>query len=333
MKLVSIIIPVYNVEKYLNKCIDSVIEQSYKELDIILVDDGSTDSCGVVCDEYAKRDPRIRVIHQENAGQGYARNNGLNVAKGEYVVFIDSDDYIHTDLVKNCVIAMQEYNTDMVLYSGNKVDENGNFLECVSYPCVPLERLEPTQVLTVCSKIPSPWLFMSKLSVLKESGVLFPSKVWYEDLRTIPKWCMFINNAVKLDAEPMYYYLCRQGSTMNNDNVERLKKDRIAAIDDLYHWFAKKGYYEENKSLIDWICIYHGFLLPNREVLNFNCNSKPVLNDLREYTFSRVGGKKVILKNPYVSLLSTTEKIILFLALYRGYGFIKLLSKVKTFLK
>ena len=92
--LISIIVPVYNVEQYLPRCIDSIIHQTYSNLEIILVDDGSTDSCGALCDNYAEKDGRIQVIHQQNAGLGPARNSGMKICSGEYVTFIDSDDFI-----------------------------------------------------------------------------------------------------------------------------------------------------------------------------------------------------------------------------------------------
>ena len=90
--IISIIVPIYNVEEYLPKCIDSILNQTYKELEVILVDDGSPDSCGKICDRYAKKDERVKVIHQKNGGLSAARNSGLDCANGEYIGFVDSDD-------------------------------------------------------------------------------------------------------------------------------------------------------------------------------------------------------------------------------------------------
>ena len=100
--LISVIIPVYNVEKYLRRCLDSVIAQTYQNLEIICVDDGSIDDSGKICDQYAVRDARIKVIHQENQGLSAARNRGLDAAEGEYIAFVDSDDYILEDMYKRC---------------------------------------------------------------------------------------------------------------------------------------------------------------------------------------------------------------------------------------
>lgn len=97
-KTLSVIVPVYNVEAYLDRCIESIVAQTYRNLEIVLVDDGSLDGCPAKCDDWAMRDPRIKVIHKKNGGLGYARNSGLKVATGEYVAFVDSDDYLDTDM-------------------------------------------------------------------------------------------------------------------------------------------------------------------------------------------------------------------------------------------
>ena len=100
MPKISIIVPVYNVEKYLRKCLDSILAQTFSDFELFLVDDGSTDRSGEICDQYAQSDPRIRVIHQENAGQAVARNRALDVMQGEYVAFVDSDDFIHPQMME-----------------------------------------------------------------------------------------------------------------------------------------------------------------------------------------------------------------------------------------
>ena len=111
--LISVIIPVYNVEKYLRRCLDSVIAQTYQNLEIICVDDGSIDDSGKICDQYAVQDARIKVIHQENQGLSAARNKGLDAAEGEYIAFVDSDDYILEDMYKKMLDKLLNYNVDL----------------------------------------------------------------------------------------------------------------------------------------------------------------------------------------------------------------------------
>lgn len=121
--LVTVIIPVYNVEKYLHRCVDSVINQTYRNLEIFLVDDGSTDSSALICDEYAKKDSRVKVLHKENGGVSSARNLGLKNATGEYLTFVDSDDYILLTCIEKMVRGMEENDVDMVAV--NWKDQNG----------------------------------------------------------------------------------------------------------------------------------------------------------------------------------------------------------------
>lgn len=111
---ISVIIPVYNVEQYLPACLDSLLSQSYRELEILLIDDGSTDSSGAICDEYAKKDYRIRVIHQKNGGAANAKNTGLRAATGKYLTFLDSDDYLEPDAYKYMLNRMKETGADVV---------------------------------------------------------------------------------------------------------------------------------------------------------------------------------------------------------------------------
>lgn len=115
MDQVSIIIPVYNVEKYLKPCVDSVIGQTWQDLQIILVDDGSTDACGRICDEYAAKDPRVVVVHKENGGLSDARNAGLPLAVGEFILYLDSDDFLEPDAVETLVTAQNRAGADIVL--------------------------------------------------------------------------------------------------------------------------------------------------------------------------------------------------------------------------
>lgn len=112
--LVSIIVPVYNVENYLNECIDSILAQTYKNFELYLVDDGSPDNCGTICEEYAKKDDRIKVIHKQNGGLSDARNAGIDKAKGDYITFVDSDDYVSPMYVSHMLRLSEQYDAEIV---------------------------------------------------------------------------------------------------------------------------------------------------------------------------------------------------------------------------
>ena len=125
--LVSIIVPVYKVEKYLSRCIESIINQTYKNIEIILVDDGSPDDCPNICDEYAKADQRIIVVHKENEGLSSARNCGLNLATGDFIMFVDSDDTIDERMCEILISQVAQNKCDIVMSDFEKVRENINY--------------------------------------------------------------------------------------------------------------------------------------------------------------------------------------------------------------
>jgi len=122
---ISVVVPVYKVEKYLDRCVASIVAQTYENLEIILVDDGSPDGCGVICDNWARKDPRVKVVHKENGGLSSARNAGVAVATGKYVGFVDSDDYIHPQMYEKLYAALTETGADVSICNYDYVDESG----------------------------------------------------------------------------------------------------------------------------------------------------------------------------------------------------------------
>ncbi len=126
--MISIIVPVYNVERYLPECLDSICGQSYRNLQIILVDDGSTDNSGTICDQYAEKDPRIRVIHKPNGGAASAKNAGLDAIRGNYVAFIDSDDYVEPQWLERTMAVIQSMDADVVEFAFDRIYRTGNEL-------------------------------------------------------------------------------------------------------------------------------------------------------------------------------------------------------------
>lgn len=144
MDKISVIVPVYKVEPYLRQCVDSIINQTYKNLEIILVDDGSPDNCGKICDEYATKDNRIKVLHIENGGPAIARNAGLDIATGKYIGYIDSDDYIEPDMYETLYNAMVKNDAELVVCNWYRQD-GGNWVTNTDYP--KKELLTPNEAL------------------------------------------------------------------------------------------------------------------------------------------------------------------------------------------
>ena len=213
--MVSIIIPVYNVQDYLARCVDSVLTQTYTDLEIILVDDGSIDISGDICDEYALHDARVRVIHKENGGLSDARNAGLDVARGNYVAFIDADDYVHPSFVELLLKTINETGAQIAVSTWQELKDGDKprKVKTKRPRCTILTQEEAISSVfyqkklnhSACSRIFETQLF---------NNLRFPEGMLYEDLAIIyPLLCKV--EKVALINTPMYYYMHRQGSLLH----------------------------------------------------------------------------------------------------------------------
>lgn len=212
--LISIIIPVYKVEKYLEKCIQSVINQTYENLQIILVDDGSPDNCGKICDEYAKKDHRIEVIHKSNGGLSDARNKGLEIAKGEYIGFVDSDDYIEADMYEVLYNLLKQYNADVSICNFYTVSQEKIAIKNADNGIKEYTRIEILKEILLDNNIQSyAWNKLYKKDLFDE--IKYPVGKKYEDIGTT-FYLLEKCNKVVVTGKPEYYYINRQGSIVNN---------------------------------------------------------------------------------------------------------------------
>ena len=231
MPQISIIIPVYNVEAYLEKCVDSVLAQRAGDFEVILVDDGSTDSSGRLCDAYAQAHAQqVRVIHQANAGLGGARNTGIEAATGEYLLFIDSDDFVSPELTAH-MLPYIEAGTDMVIFGAVTVDGDGHVLEQSADGYPEGTELALSGFPELIFGWPSACIRMYKKTLFTETGVRFPSRVWYEDIRTTTKLYTHARS-VRYVAKNLYFYLNRPGSITKNSNLAR-NREIIDAFEDI----------------------------------------------------------------------------------------------------
>lgn len=223
MKKISVIVPVYNVEKLLHKCINSILMQTYRNLEVILVDDGAIDSSGHICDEYASQDSRVVVIHKKNGGQASARNMALDIAKGDYIGFIDSDDYVSPNMYQILMDAIERNNADIAVCGRYNVEEKDGSLstlftteqESVWDAKEALRRLLVFDAIdsAACDKIFAKRLF---------DDIRFPSGYICEDVAVIYK-LLDKSSKVVQTGQPMYYYLQREGSTSRSMYTEKTK--------------------------------------------------------------------------------------------------------------
>lgn len=232
-ELVSIVVPVYNVESYLNRCLESITAQTCGNLEIILVDDGSTDGSSALCDQWAARDSRIRVIHKENEGLGMARNTGMDHARGRYIFFFDSDDYVDVTLVEKCVRCGREQKAEVVLYGchhvrGDAVTASPVTVNRTLYRGEEVRsELLPGLFTYELGIGVSAWGKMDDLELLRRSGLRFPSEreVICEDGWFMLELFSHVSAAAVLP-ECLYYYCHRPGSLSR-----RCQQDRQARND------------------------------------------------------------------------------------------------------
>ena len=217
--LLSIIVPVYKVENYLPKCIDSILAQTFTDFELILVDDGSPDDCPALCDAAAEKDARVRVIHQKNGGLSAARNAGLDVARGEWIGFVDSDDYIAPEMYETLYKAVQNTGADLALCDYAAVDEAG-------IPCLPPYTGLAQRIFTgrellkkATNTMAQPaWNKLYRRVIFAQ--LRYPEGKLNEDLFLIPKICLQIQKAVVVP-KALYYYVQRGGSIMNESKTLR----------------------------------------------------------------------------------------------------------------
>ena len=263
---VSIIVPVYNVEDYLNDCVESLIKQSMKDIEIILVDDGSTDQSGIICDQYAEKDERIRVIHQVNSGQSAARNQGLRCAQGEFILYVDSDDWIVQDTIETLYEAAVSDNCDIVhgdLWNEKNIITNDpSFRQCqYENQAVHCYKFFADSIKNGTYDI-VPWLNLVKRTYLVQNQLYFHEGKFYEDQEYTLKLYTAADGQglIKKIRFPFYYYRERAGSTTTETNSKKVK--------DIFDIFLSmtaytKAYQTDNDELrknmqkVVTMCYYH----------------------------------------------------------------------------
>lgn len=251
MDKISVIIPVYKVEKYLNRCINSVVNQTYKNLEIILVDDGSHDNCPKICDDWAKKDDRIIVVHKKNGGLSDARNKGIDIASGTYICFVDSDDYISENMIEKLYNALTEANAEISICNFRYVDEYGN--DCTDKKLFSNDNLPITDNVLSSFDIladkmfePKNWYWVVAWNKLYKKelfdDIRYPVGKIHEDEYVIHSLLIKCNR-VACVSDMLYYYVQRNDSIMKSTKINPRRIDYIEA------YLLRAKMYTENEKL------------------------------------------------------------------------------------
>ncbi len=258
MKTISVIVPVYNVEKYLEECLDSIIHQTYQKLQIVLVDDGSTDSSGIICDEYAKKDSRITVLHQTNQGAGAAKNAGLELIKGDYFTFLDSDDYIELNMYEVLIEKMNNYDVDIVQCLFTNEGVNQSLFNNYVFQRKGIRKLSPKKYLY---EILYDWKYALLWNKLYKSNLLgtirFPRGRKIDDEFFTYKLIGRASSILCIDSS-LYHYRMRKTGVMNESSKRRLVSERVESFEERYHYISEtytslaSDYYKHLSEYIDY---------------------------------------------------------------------------------
>lgn len=222
---VSIIVPVYKVEIELDRCVHSLVNQTYPNIEIILVDDGSPDTCPELCNQYANEDNRIKVVHKENGGLSDARNAGLKIATGDYILYVDSDDYIDLNSCERLLNAIDEQEVDIVV--GNAIMEKPDGEEKMLHTATPAGIIYTAKEFIIKSikafqwYAPA-WLNMYRREYLLENELYFKKGIYFEDMQMLPRVFLQANRIATID-ETFYHYVVRDNSIMTTDGRDSKK--------------------------------------------------------------------------------------------------------------
>ena len=313
MSKVSIIVPVYNSEKYLKKCLDSLVSQALKDIEIILVNDGSTDNSLNIINNYLT-DKRVKLFNKENGGQASARNLGLLKSTSDYIIFIDSDDYVSKDMGEKLYDFIYHNNYDIVITDYYIVSNDKKYIKIINTKCGRISNKEYLQT-AVC-----PWNKIYKKDFLLANNFKFPEGIIYEDFASIPTLVKYNPKIGYLD-KAFVNYVHSEASTMRTKEYKPKYEDIFKACHILYNSLINTEYKEE----LEYLFIYHMLYLGS---LNFYQYEKykqidKIANFMKE-KFPKWN------KNKYLNKNTKKEKILMTLFYYKKYKLIKMIQKIKN---
>ncbi len=326
MELVSVVVPIYKVEKYLEKCVSSIQRQTYQNLEIILVDDGSPDHSGEMCDVYVEKDSRICVIHKANGGLSDARNAGAEKATGKYLLFVDSDDYIAEDLIEKAVRTAEKTCCDIVLFDYFHVEDGIKEIRETNLPPKKKISLEKEKNLLLIP--PASWLKLFNREFYERTGISFPKGRYYEDLGTTPKFVLEAGSVVYLP-EALYYYIVRKDSIMGSKDYIRNYRDKKHVLEDVLNYYKDRNVYDRYKEELEYLVFANLYFEPSKEMVLAGVKADH-LQMARTYIYQNFSK---FCKNKYVCQLGKKDRLHIWILNTRQYWLMRLLSKSRQVLK
>ncbi len=307
--LISVIIPVYNVEDYIERCLKSVINQTYKHLEIIVVDDESPDNSLNIAKKIAENDKRIKFFHKKNGGLSDARNYGLARAKGKYICFVDSDDYIENEFVEKLYEAIRKNQCDISICNIKRVYDNHTSIDFIDDIKAKL-----------CIR-PAAWNKMYKKELFENNNITFPVGKWYEDLATTPKMTMEYKYA--LVDEALYNYVQRSNSITHT--ADNRIFDIYSVIENTENYMKEKKLYKRKYSVLEFMNIYHISIGTVYRAKSHKEFSPSMIRDIQMYVKEKY---PEWYKNEYIKILPFYYKCYLIALRLKMYTLIYLCVKI-----
>lgn len=320
MPKISVIVPVYNVEKYLHQCIDSILAQTFSDFELILVDDGSTDNSGTICDEYATRDSRIKVLHQQNSGQATARNVGIDWtfknSNSEYICFIDSDDWVSLDYLEKLYDVAIDSGLDLVqcMYQETEYYTQENTIKQVEYKIIsPKTQYLEYYNVSACCKLYRKGIF---------NNIRFPEGKIYEDVSLLYK-IIFFQKQIALIDEKLYYYYKRMNSTTHRDWTPN-SFQRIIAWQEQESFFSQLG---DNELITASVISYMNVMkIQQNEIIK----SKVVTQNEKKHYLKKITTQAKQMQKKHKTILSKNKNYLLLTHPYIAMYMIKFKNIVKN---
>lgn len=307
--LISIIVPVYKVEKYLNRCVDSILNQTYRNLEIILVDDGSPDRCGEICDEYSRLDDRVKVIHKENGGLSDARNAGIHIAQGEFFSFVDSDDWVHQEYIERMHELLKISKADISVCNFLRTSKEEEKTEIIKTELHEFSNLEGLKHLSgrFYVQLVVAWGKLYHRELFKE--IRFPFGKIHEDEFTTYK-LIYEAKKIVLTTEQLLYYWQRKDSIMGRGFDIKSKLDLIEAFEGKIEFFKNIG--EVDLVAKTYRSLFNTYKTINDNIHAFNeiNNSKGFKSEFKTFRNELRQSKQSIIFRIYYELYYKTPKMM-----------------------
>ena len=246
---VSVIVPIYKIERYLHQCIDSILEQTFTDFELLLIDDGSQDKCPAICDEYAEKDERIRVFHKLNGGLTSARNYGLDNAKGDWIMHIDGDDWVEPTYIEELYNAAIKNDADIAICGFRFAYEDGKFI--TEHPTLWDNNKSASLNRYIASTWTTAWGSIHKSSLYHNNGVRSPQNITYcEDFHLMARLCYFADKVISIDS-PLYNYRQQLSSIMHSLN-DKTWRDELTVYKEIIDFFRNQGELEKYIKTMSW---------------------------------------------------------------------------------